>query len=80
MCFKTINQIRIVLILVLSVAQLNLYSQNKVDSLLNLLPKVDNKSEIYNLLSEATLDDSLELSLVYARKAFDLSIKENNLN
>ena len=68
------------LILILSVAQFNLFSQNKVDSLLNVLPNADNKSEIYNLLSEATLDDSLELSLVYARKAFDFSIMENNLN
>ena len=68
------------LILILSCAQFNLFSQNKVDSLLNLLPKADNKSEIYNLLSEAVLEDSLELSFGYAKKALEYSISENNLN
>jgi tetratricopeptide (TPR) repeat protein len=71
---------RIVLTLILSIIQFSLFSQNRVDSLLDVLSGAENKAEIYNLLSEATLEDSLELSFEYAQKAFVLSIKEKNLN
>lgn len=79
MDFKNFYRIRLVFISIIFCFQPNIFSQNKVDSLLDILSGTENKSEIYNLLSEATLEDSLELSFEYARKAFDYSISENNL-
>ena len=72
-------QFNLILILLFVVVQANIFSQNKVDSLLNVLSKSEDKSEIFNLLAEATLEDSLELSFDYAHKALDFSILENNL-
>ena len=79
MYVKKSFQINIILVLFVVVFQPNIFSQNKVDSLLNILLQAENKSEIYNLLSEATLEDSLELSFEYAQKALNYSIRENSL-
>ncbi|MCD4696469.1 MAG: AraC family transcriptional regulator [Bacteroidales bacterium] len=79
MYYKNFSLNRIVLVLIFFCFQQYAFSQNKVDSLLDILSGTENKAKIYNLLSEATLEDSLELSFDYAQKAFDYSIRENNL-
>lgn len=54
------------------------FSQQKVDSLLNILPQSNSKAEIYNQLAESTLEDSLELSMQYALLGLEYSKSENN--
>ncbi|MCB0805340.1 MAG: AraC family transcriptional regulator [Bacteroidales bacterium] len=56
-----------------------MYSQNTVDSLLNKLEYSKNKSPLYNLLAEAVIEDSLDLSMLYARQALIYADKENNI-
>jgi len=53
-------------------------SQHSVDSLLAILSKTESRAEILNLLAEATIEDSLELSKNYAKQAYRLAIEENN--
>lgn len=79
MDFKNFYRIRLVFIFIIFCFQQYVFSQSKVDSLLDVLSGAENKSEIYNLLSEATLEDSLELSFGYAQKALNYSIRENSL-
>lgn len=45
------------------------FSQYNPDSLLNVLENSKEKAAILNLLAEATLEDSLDLSLQYADQA-----------
>ncbi|MBN2172596.1 MAG: AraC family transcriptional regulator [Bacteroidales bacterium] len=52
--------------------------QERTDSLLNELNQSKFKSAIYNLLAEATLEDSLEISMQYAEKALQHAKSENN--
>lgn len=53
-------------------------AQNSADSLLKELPGASSKSEIYNLLAEATIEDSLELSRAYAEMAMENAFLEEN--
>lgn len=53
-------------------------SQHSVDSLLNVLTESQSKAEILNLLAEATLEDSLEMSMKYAEQAWEQAFIENN--
>lgn len=53
-------------------------AQYNIDSLINELPNSDSKAEIYNLMAEATIEDSLELSRDYAKRAFNCAISEKN--
>ncbi len=55
------------------------FTQNRVDSLLKELKQTKSKSSIYNQLSEATLEDSHELSMRYARQALENAESEKNI-
>ena len=59
---------------------LNVFTQGRVDSLLNELSQSQSKAEIYNLLAEATIEDSIELSSVYANQALETARTEENEN
>lgn len=72
--------LRLTLIILISFLYVGSFSQNPVDSLRQLLNSSDSRSEIYNLLAEATLEDSLELSRSYADSAFKYAIRESDLN
>lgn len=54
------------------------FTQYNADSLQQLLNTAGNKSEILNLLAETVLDDSLELSLHYAKEAYKTAIEEES--
>lgn len=47
------------------------FPKGSVDSLLNVLSSSKSKAEIYNLLAEATVEDSTELSSVYTNNALE---------
>lgn len=63
---------------ILAFISLHSFAQNKADSLMKELETADSKSVIFNLLAEAWVDDSLELSEEYALKALEFAAIENN--
>jgi tetratricopeptide (TPR) repeat protein/AraC-like DNA-binding protein len=55
------------------------FPQNRVDSLLNELIQTKSKSNIYNQLAEAVLENSSEQSLKYVQLALNEAKLENNI-
>ena len=54
-------------------------AQHDADSLTRILPNSESKAELYNLLAEATIEDSVELSMEYASLALEHAGLENNI-
>ena len=68
---------RLLYVLILSCTQS--FAQISADSLLHELETAESKAKIYNLLAEARVEDSLELSEQYSLRALEFAGRENNI-